>query len=65
MSARKKAPKARMGRPPLPEGTVKTIVFTLRVSEAERDAFAAAAARIGKPVTQWAREALVESAASR
>lgn len=57
-----KPPDGRMGRPPLPEGTAKTIVLTLRVSEAERDAIEAAAAQAGKPTSQWVREVLVERA---
>lgn len=61
MKRAKKAAKPRMGRPPLPEGMVKT-VFTVRVTEAERAAIMAAAADAGKPVTQWAREALLERA---
>jgi predicted HicB family RNase H-like nuclease len=51
-----------MGRPPLPDGKAKDIVFTLRLSESERDALATAAKRAAKPVTQWAREALLELA---
>jgi predicted HicB family RNase H-like nuclease len=47
------------GRPAFEEGTARTAVFTLKVSDQERAAFAAAAARAGKPVSQWAREALL------
>jgi hypothetical protein len=54
----KKAPKAKMGRPPLPEGMVRE-TFTIRITAAEREAFARAAEQAGKPVTQWAREALL------
>jgi len=56
--------KPRMGRPPLAEGTAREIVFTLRLTEAERDAIAAAAARQQKPVTQWARLLLLAAAQS-
>lgn len=52
--------KGRVGRPPLAEGKAKAIVFTLRITEAERAEFDAAAARAGKPVTQWARDRLLE-----
>jgi len=38
-------------------------MFALRLSDKERAAVEAAAARDGKPVTQWAREVLL--AASR
>lgn len=51
-----------MGRPPLPEGETRGVVFTLRLSEAERDVISEAAKRADKPVTQWAREAIVSVA---
>ncbi len=51
-----------MGRPSLGE-QARAVVFTLRLSEAERAALVAAAERSGKPVTQWARETLLASAA--
>ena len=51
------------GRPAFEEGTARTAVFTLKVSDQERAAINAAAERAGKPVSQWARETLV--AASR
>lgn len=54
--------KARMGRPPLPPGSAKEIVFTLRLSEAERVAIEAAAARESKSPRQWARDVLIERA---
>lgn len=57
---RKKKPK--MGRPQLPEGAAHRIVFTMRVSAAEKQAIDAAATRAGKPTTRWAREILVERA---
>jgi uncharacterized protein (DUF1778 family) len=52
-----------MGRPPLLRGTAHTSVFAFKVSEEERAAIDAAAGREGKPVTQWAREALMLAAA--
>jgi predicted HicB family RNase H-like nuclease len=55
MSARKRGP----GRPAFTEGTARTVVFTLKVSEEERESIEVAAERAGKPVTQWAREALL------
>ena len=58
--ARKKKPK--MGRPALPKGEARDVVFTLRLSVAERDAIASAARRDGKATTLWAREALMERA---
>lgn len=37
-------------------------MFTLRLSDDERKAIEEAAKRDGKPVTQWARECLLEAA---
>ena len=54
--------KAKIGRPALPRGEARDVVFTLRLSEAERDAIAAAAKQAGKPPTQWACELLLETA---
>jgi len=53
------------GRPPLPEGEAKSVVFTLRITEAERAELEAAAKLDDEPVTRWARNALVEHARSR
>lgn len=60
MSARKKKP-PKLGRPVLPKGQSKS-VFALRLNDAERAAITKAAERAGKPVTQWAREALLARA---
>lgn len=62
MKRAKKKPQPRMGRPPKPEGEAKAIVFTLRLSEAERDTIAVAAGLASKPPRQWAREILLERA---
>ena len=58
-----KRPKRGPGRPAFEEGTARTGVFTLKVSDEERAAIDAAAKRAGLPVTQWARDALLEVAA--
>jgi len=50
------------GRPAFEEGTARTAVFTLKVSDQERAAFDTAAERAGKSVSQWAREALLAAA---
>jgi uncharacterized protein (DUF1778 family) len=50
-----------MGRPPLADGKARGIVFTLRLSADERDAIETAAEQTRKPVTQWAREILLEA----
>lgn len=51
-----------MGRPPLAEGKAREVVFTVRLSQEEREEIAAAAGRDGKAVTQWARAALLRTA---
>jgi hypothetical protein len=56
-----KAPKPRMGRPPLGE-RARLPAFTLRLSEDEKADVYAAAKRDGKPVTQWAREVILSRA---
>lgn len=58
MSARKRGP----GRPAFAEGTAKTGVFAIRLSDAERHVILAAADRAKKPITQWAREILLNAA---
>jgi uncharacterized protein (DUF1778 family) len=56
-------PKRGPGRPAFAEGTARTGVFAIRLSDEERAAIEAAAESTGKPVTQWAREALMLAAA--
>jgi uncharacterized protein (DUF1778 family) len=53
--------KAKMGRPKLADGKAREVVFTLRLSPEERAAIEVAAKIAGKPVTQWARSALLAS----
>jgi hypothetical protein len=50
------------GRPAFPKGTAKAVVFTLRLTVAEREALESEARRLGRPVTQWARDVLLASA---
>jgi hypothetical protein len=59
----KPAKKRGPGRPAFAEGTAKTAVFAIRLSDDERAAIDSAADRASKPVTQWAREALLAAAA--
>jgi hypothetical protein len=60
VSARKKkAPKR--GRPALPDGASKS-VFAVRLNEAERATITVASNRLGLPVSQWARNALLKQA---
>lgn len=56
--------KARMGRPPLPEGKVRQ-VFAVRVSPAERTSIEKAAERAGLSISEWARITLMEAATRR
>jgi hypothetical protein len=51
-----------VGRPALAEGTARTAVFALKLSEKERAEIDSAAERAGVPVTRWAREAMLERA---
>ncbi len=53
-----------MGRPPLPDGEAREVVFTLRLSDAEREEIVEAARRSGQPATKWARETLLSRARS-
>lgn len=53
------AKRAKMGRPTLPEGKARAVVFTVRLSPEELESLRAAATRLGQPVTQWARESLL------
>jgi hypothetical protein len=54
--------KVRIGRPPLPDGEAREVVFTLRLTEAERAIILAAAKAAGIPPTRWARCALLKTA---
>jgi hypothetical protein len=60
----KKTKKPQMGRPRLGEDA-KSVVFTLRLTETERDALVKTAEREGKPVTAWARETLIAATITR
>ena len=50
----------KIGRPKLPKGKAKA-VFSLRLSEPDQRRIESAAKQSGKPVTQWAREALLSA----
>jgi len=45
----------RMGRPPLPDGDARDVVFTLRLTAAEKRALEMAAQAAGRPATRWAQ----------
>lgn len=59
-----KAKGPKMGRPTLPAGEAREVVFTLRLSDAEKDEIAEAARRAGQPTTKWARDILLSRARS-
>lgn len=52
----------KLGRPKLPEGIAKDIVFPVRLSQFEREATEAAARVAGSRPSEWAREALLQAA---
>ena len=58
----KKLRKRYPGRPPMAEGTAHTSVFSLKLSDEERDKLRAAAERSEKTLSQWARDALLAAA---
>ena len=51
-----------MGRPKMRPGEARTIMFSIRVSEAERAVIEAAAEREGVPASDWARDILIAAA---
>jgi len=59
-----KSRKPKMGRPPKAPGEAREVVFTMRLTEAERAELAEAAGAAGVPPTQWARETLLRIARS-
>jgi predicted HicB family RNase H-like nuclease len=54
----RKPDKARMGRPPLPEGKARTVQIIFRAEPSLYESIAAAARREGKPVATWIRDVL-------
>jgi hypothetical protein len=53
--------KPRRGRPPLPKGTAKKSLLSVRLTREERRAIDQAADEAGKPASEWARELLLAS----
>lgn len=53
--------KKKIGRPKLPKDEAKKI-FSLRLSKHERKQIKHAAEKSGRPVSKWAREALLKAA---
>lgn len=53
----------KMGRPPMPKGTAKGVLFAVRVAQVEADRIAQAIKRSGIPKPEWARQALLKAAA--
>lgn len=58
MKATKKGP----GRPAFEEGTARTVLLAVRVSEEERATIERAAAHADKLLSQWVRETLLAAA---
>lgn len=56
----KKQPK--MGRPPMPKGTAKGVLFAVRVAQIEADKIYQAIKKSGVPKPEWARRALLTAA---
>lgn len=50
------------GRPAFADGTARTTVFSLKLSEEDRATIEAAAGRAGMPLSRWAREVLLAKA---
>jgi hypothetical protein len=55
--------KRKRGRPQLPEGRAKTIMFSFRITDIDKRAFELAALRAGMgSASDWARDVLVRAA---
>jgi hypothetical protein len=52
----------RMGRPPLDPGEAKDQVYQLRLTEAERESYEAAAKRAKTTLSKWIRDKLNRAA---
>jgi predicted DNA-binding protein (UPF0251 family) len=48
----------RLGRPPLPEGTVRTKITPIRLQDDERLKFEQAAKQAGLSLSEWIRQSL-------
>lgn len=53
-----KAKKVRIGRPPLPKGTVREKITPIRLQETERATFEKAAQKAGLSLSEWIRQTL-------
>jgi predicted HicB family RNase H-like nuclease len=51
----------RLGRPPLPKGTVREKITPIRLQGDERTAFEMAARKAGLSLSEWMRKTLNES----
>ena len=57
-----KSEKSRMGRPKLPKGTAKGVLFAVRVGANEADKIQNAIRKSGLTKPDWARNALISAA---
>jgi hypothetical protein len=56
--------KKKMGRPPLPKGTAKGVLFAVKIAANEADKIQSAIKRSGLKKPEWARNALLSAAIS-
>lgn len=54
--------KTKMGRPKLPQGTAKGVLFAVKIAESEAKKIDQAIRRSGLAKPDWARNALLEAA---
>lgn len=54
--------KTKLGRPKLPKGTAKGIVFAVKIAKIEADRIQTAIERSGMEKAEWARNALLSAA---
>ena len=54
--------KARMGRPKMPKGTAKAILFAFKIAANEAEKINIAIKRSGLSKPEWARKALIHAA---
>lgn len=57
-----KSEKSKMGRPAMPKGTAKGVLFAVRVAEIEAEKIQAAIRKSGMSKPDWGRHALIQAA---
>jgi hypothetical protein len=56
--------KTKMGRPPMPKGTAKGVLFAVRLAANEAEKIQSAIRKSGLEKPEWARNALISAAQS-